>query len=410
MKKLALIIVLVSLVTINPQINGWNEASRMALTQSLVENHSFSIEKSTFIETGDKVFIDGHFYSDKPPLPAMLAAVVYWPLYQLGIKLDYGWNLAYYLILLFTVKLLWVGGVLSFYKTLNYFSRDKSLRLWYALIFAFSSLGLTWSATFSSAGMATSVLSIGLMFYFIFAKKGGNSNALLSGLFFGLATAFDAVMGIFFLCFAVLIFLKDRRSILPFLLGVSLPLGVHLTINYSFARTFLPVQFHPQYFLYEGSVWHQGMHMSSIPAALSYGFWSLFGVRGFLWYNPLLFLLIPALIRRMKQGVDNNRESRAIGVAVLMLFIVYALFTQNYGGWGYSIRYLVSVLPFFYIYLGDIHGRLQTQSQRRLFQSLVALSTLLAIVGLINPWSNPEYHQIAFLANLKQFSGFLNGY
>jgi hypothetical protein len=72
----------------------------MATVQSLVESRSFVIGDTAFTRTGDKVFINGHFYSDKPPIPSVLGALVYLPLYHLGIYLHDGRSAAYYLITL----------------------------------------------------------------------------------------------------------------------------------------------------------------------------------------------------------------------------------------------------------------------------------------------------------------------
>jgi hypothetical protein len=44
----------------------WNDESRMATIQSLVESKAFVIDHSDYAATGDKVFVAGHFYSDKP--------------------------------------------------------------------------------------------------------------------------------------------------------------------------------------------------------------------------------------------------------------------------------------------------------------------------------------------------------
>src|ERR1035441_8650027 len=63
---------------------SWNDESRMATIQSIVESHTLIIEHTDFASTGDKVFVDGHFYSDKPPMPAFLAPAIYFPLYTLG--------------------------------------------------------------------------------------------------------------------------------------------------------------------------------------------------------------------------------------------------------------------------------------------------------------------------------------
>ena len=48
--------------------HSWQEESRMATVQTLVEQGTFIIDHTEFNRTGDKVFVNGHFYSDKTPL------------------------------------------------------------------------------------------------------------------------------------------------------------------------------------------------------------------------------------------------------------------------------------------------------------------------------------------------------
>src|SRR5262245_39218547 len=70
---------------------GWNDGSRLATVESLVDFHTLAIDDSIFVRplldqvedaspypahepllengTKDKLFIDGHFYSDKSPVP-----------------------------------------------------------------------------------------------------------------------------------------------------------------------------------------------------------------------------------------------------------------------------------------------------------------------------------------------------
>jgi hypothetical protein len=93
----------------------WNDESLMATIQSLVESQSFVIDRTDFISTGDKVFVGGHYYSDKPPMPSMLGAIVYAPLHLLSLHLREGNTVAYFLVTLFTVGLVWLFGTLAFF-------------------------------------------------------------------------------------------------------------------------------------------------------------------------------------------------------------------------------------------------------------------------------------------------------
>ena len=84
-----------------PYTGSWNDGSRLATVECLVDYHTLAIDRSIFVHvpppedsgtsspypldepdlllhgTGDKLWIHGHYYSDKSPVPALLLAGVY---------------------------------------------------------------------------------------------------------------------------------------------------------------------------------------------------------------------------------------------------------------------------------------------------------------------------------------------
>src|SRR3989338_8238197 len=47
---------------------SWNDGSRFASVESMVERGTLAIDNSSFFNsTSDKIFYNGHFYSDKAP-------------------------------------------------------------------------------------------------------------------------------------------------------------------------------------------------------------------------------------------------------------------------------------------------------------------------------------------------------
>lgn len=83
-----------------PYAGGWNDGSRLAAAESLGEHGTFAIDESIFVQvppvveghptpypsdkpglllngTLDKLFIDGHYYSDKSPVPNVILAGLY---------------------------------------------------------------------------------------------------------------------------------------------------------------------------------------------------------------------------------------------------------------------------------------------------------------------------------------------
>ncbi len=406
---------LVSLFTINPRINGWNEASRMALTQSLVEQHSLIIDESVFTETGDKVYIDGHYYSDKPAMPSLLASLVYAPLHFLGLKLDYGWNLAYYLIILFTMKLFWIGSILAFRGVLSILATPRSKMTAYLFIYAFASLAFTWSSSFNNHSLAGSSLMIAFYFYLQSKRDGSFWFLILSGLFFGLAASMDIPTAIFLVGFGLLTINRFRsldRSLL-FIAGASLPLLIHFVVNYSIGGTLLPLQINPEFFVFEGSTWTEsnelsGVSVNSAMDTLKYSITCLLGPRGFIWYNPLLILLIPLLIKNIRRDKILFLESFTILMGSLILMGYYFLFSSNYGGWSYSIRWFVPILPLLFVYVFDLDAFENIHWYKPMLWGLVLCSIIIAGIGLINPWSNLDLHAVPIIANLKQLLGILS--
>ena len=59
-KQIIFILILISIFTVIPKNISWNDASRMATAQALVEDNTFSIDNTTFKNTGDKVYINNN--------------------------------------------------------------------------------------------------------------------------------------------------------------------------------------------------------------------------------------------------------------------------------------------------------------------------------------------------------------
>src|SRR5262245_17141109 len=85
-----------AILTARPYAGGWNDGSRLATVESLVDHHTWAINDSIYVtpdraaqqpyapdsvaaQTGtfDKLLIDGRFFSDKSPVPALPMAGVY---------------------------------------------------------------------------------------------------------------------------------------------------------------------------------------------------------------------------------------------------------------------------------------------------------------------------------------------
>ena len=89
----------IAVVSARDQAGGWNDGSRLATVECLIDHHTLAIDESVFVRvprinpdrdepfpypmdypqtwlfgTKDKILVNGHYYSHKSPLPAVLLA------------------------------------------------------------------------------------------------------------------------------------------------------------------------------------------------------------------------------------------------------------------------------------------------------------------------------------------------
>jgi hypothetical protein len=408
------LIVLLSLIALGATHcapTTWNDESRMGTIQSLVESHTFIIDHTEFVSTGDKVFIDGHFYSDKPPLPAMLGAMIYFPLYHLGLRLHGGNSLSYFCITLLTVSLLWVLGTLAFFHSLKFADLDGERRLLASVALGLGTIYLSWSTTFNNHEIAASFLAIGFCFL-LKAKheKFGNRDLALAGTFLSMAGAADIPTGIFYAMFLLYVFRDPslRKRVFYYVLPLLVTVLPTLAINYSFHDSIMPVQIYRSYFEYPGSPWMgsdqlSGMVTHDLTFSANYAFLTLFGPKGFLIYNPLLFIASWGLVHAIRQRDKFFWEAIFITGGSALLLLYYWLTTNNFAGWSYSIRWFVPLLPLLMFFVYPYLDGFNKLSHVRTFQTLLCISVIIAFVGALNPWSPQVYSEISFFANIEQF-------
>ena len=297
--------------------------------QALVESHTFVIDHTAFIDTGDKVFINGHFYSDKPPLPALMGVAVYWPLYQLGLRLHLGSSIADYCVTLFTVRLFWILGTLAFFHLLEYTGLEAEGRFLAAIALGLGSLYFSWSSTLNSHDLAASFFCIGFLFVLKarFAPR-VSLNLAAAGFFLSLAGTTDIPTSIFYAGFSA--YVLGNRSLRARSIYYFLPLLITvlpaLAITYSIHHSIVPVQLVGSYFQYPGSPWTGSEELSGMRGQISplYALLLLVGPRGFLLYNPLLIIALYGLARSLAERGRFFAEAVVIAVGVAAMLLYYS--------------------------------------------------------------------------------------
>lgn len=404
--------ILLTILVVNPKFE-WNNSSRLATAESLVENKTFQIDDSYFKNTGDKVLIGGNFYSDKPPLPAIFAAIVYFPLYHIfGIEFSKYPELCNYIITLIVIKLLWLFAVIAFYKSLGYTKIHNCTRNILVISLSLGTSMLTWSTTFNNHIIAAAFLSIGFLAYLKYKDKEEYKYLVYMSLALSTAGVCDIPTSIFFIIFSACLIRKEKiKNILVYYLTpaiiVTLP---SLFIHYSIHQSILPLQLIPEYFVYEGSPWIgdklqrlSGVQINNFEFILSYTFHSLFGYRGFLIFNPVMIISLIGMANIIKQKNLYALECKAIMFSSIILILYYLVFTNDYGSNSYSIRWFVPILPLIMFFGYGSEKYIidpDSKSIRPYYLALFIFSFFIALVGCINPWSYMHDYDSPVYANI----------
>lgn len=412
-KKASLLLLLIGFLTIAPRVTGWNDATRIAMIESVVERGTLRIDDSEFLDfTGDKIYVDEHFYSDKPLFPSAFGVIAYWPVYQLGIELGYGPNLAYYLITLLTIKLSWFFGISTFYSSLQYTGLKDKQRLHITTALALGSLYLSWSATFNNHLMSAAHMMIGFSF-FLHAKYGDAPkrlplNLFLAGLFISLAGVEELPQSLFYIGFLVLILLNPdlRRGSVYYLGSAVFTVLPTLYAYYAVTGSIIPVPLQPELYMYPGAPWYEEEHklFETIRNQgwdfVRYSFTALFGARGFFLYNPLLFWAVPNVYREIKKKRKFYQEALVIVIVTLLIAFYYLSYTQDFSGGSYSIRWFIIFLPLFFFFLyASFEG---VEDMPRNFKTVYLFAMIIALIGVFNPWSKHWLHSVPIIANIAE--------
>jgi hypothetical protein len=401
-----LLAAIVASLSARPYAGGWNDGSRLATVECLIDYRTLAIDRSIFVQvpadlrptpystaepdllqhgTGDKLYIDGHFYSDKSPVPALLMAGVYQ-----GWQWLTGWtarerpDLFCWVMTVFTSGLAYIVAVWSTYQLGGALRLPLATSLMLTASFALATVTLPYVQQVSNH-----ILLLGVAAPLFLAltrlspapislpspqrKQGGPPNPCsrcglgvgflltiaLVGTLAGLGYTIDLGAGPVLLAgtFAVVVF--RTRHVLPvavFLLAAAPWLVLHHAVNYAVGGTFKPANAVPEYFLWPGCSFNPnnltgGWQHPNMGHFLWYSFELLGSKKGFFNHNPGLFLLLPALILMPRRKLAERPELLLAFGWNAATWLAYAATSNNYSGLCCSIRWFVPLLASSYYML-----------------------------------------------------------
>jgi hypothetical protein len=322
--------------------DGWNQGVRIAELHAIVMKHTIQIDAYHEL-TGDKAYIDGHYYSEKAPamvvfaLPAFAATVSIQRV--LGIDPDgqAAWRVSEWIATAASVGLLAaLGGVAFFALLVERFDPLTAVLGTFGLFLG----SITWpyaTSLFAHAG------TIGLLCIALWAalSKPAPRRDLIAGLAAGFAMASEypgvipcAVLGLYLGSTSLPRMWRYGLATIPgavlILANNYVTTGSLLSVSYGANANFPEIS--------TGNAMGFNLPNLQVMFALFIGEY-----RGLFFWCPVLMLAIAGLIELI-------RKERAIAVMVsavtVMILLQVASFFMAFGGNAIGPRYLAPALPF----------------------------------------------------------------
>ncbi len=426
-----------------PFASSWNDGSRLASVESLVERNTFCIDESVFLTppaelfdqgtppydpdntlarrgTLDKLYINDRYYSDKPPLVSVPLAVAYRGLMQLGLPKPsarpdvFAWVIC--VLLSGTGYAVAVGCMWSLGTRVGL---SPKWRLIWLGAFALSTVlpVYTRSANNHIAQLgAVAAICVFLCRIADAAREGRTawSSLLAAGFVTGFAYNLDFGVGPpLVLAVLTVVALRTRRIFAVAACGFALlpcVVGGH-AINFAIGGDWLkPLNMHPEYLAWPGNPFETtmtGVVRTRYFAQFTYTLDLLFGKKGFLTHNPPLLLALVAGAFVLRRRSSEPRPSGSVGktlpdgrgsdcardrVELLALvawcavgWLMYGVLSKNHGGACVSVRWFVPFLvPGFWLLANVLKERPEF---RRDFAVLAACGVpLAASAWVVGPW------------------------
>ncbi len=404
----------VAVVGATDHASSWNDGSRLATVECLVDHGTWIIDRSIFVVapletcphpygnqaaefphgTLDKLFIDGHYYSDKPPVPALLTAGPYWLWRACGgpsaaARPDwFCWCMT-----LCTSGLAYVVAIVCTNALARRIALPAMHRLMVIAAFAFGTLALPYSRSVNNHE-----LLLGVTAALLLALE--RSSFLCAGLLAGLAYTIDLGAGpvicagtmTYILAFQIrqrpIVAATIRQLALIGMVTMLFP-ALHHSLNYYIGGTWRPANANAAYFEWPGcpfdaSTMSGAWNHSSPLAFMGYSLDLLVGKKGFWGHNLPLLIALPLLAALLRHQQPRR------GLVVLCLawsvgvWVIYAAGSRNYSGACVSVRWYVPLVsPLMYA------AMLALRVRPKLFGAMVWLTLCGTAINTLAWWHGP---------------------
>jgi len=377
-----------------------HEYSRLGTVESLVERQTFQLDDSTFIDTLDKIYRNGHYYSHQPPLLALIEAPVYWALHVPGLRFNNRGRLVLtYLFSLLTNGLALAFTILMFRQILLLGGVAPPARDVYAVLLPLGTWLLPYGLVANNHGISGLLLTV-TIYLLLKMEWQGLTTARLSGagLAIGALSAIEWLPLVSFMPLAIVHFLRrgdlTRRGSLALTAGILAPLVIHGVANVRITGDLIPAGFHHEYFNYPGSAFDDRsltgtIKYDSVGAAAGYAWASLVTGKGYFAFAPILALGVIAGVLEWRWWARARGVYLVLIGGTLLSLAASIITTNNFGGGAVGFRHATYLAPaMLTLLLPWLATPPAARPRAMVVPAIAALSVMLMIVfASARPWS-----------------------
>ena len=411
----------IAVIGARPYAGGWNDGSRLATVESLVDRRTFAIDESIFVTpsladpsaptpyrtgdlllergTQDRLLIDGRYYSDKSPLPAVLLAGAYAPLQRVtGLTARSRPDLFVYVLTLLWSGLGYVIAVTGMFALAHRISGSGKQALAIAASMGLSTTALTYSRQVNNHLPLLAVVTLLLLVAQVTAAapREGSRGPFWIGALAGLGYAIDLGMGPVLVATSLALVLHRGpfgRSLVLFLAGCLPWMLLHHALNFHIGGTIRPANSVAAYFEWPGSPFGEATmtgrwNHDHVGDFVVYAGELLVGRKGFLFHNlPVLLACVAwPLLAGRGSTIRERPEVCFAGALAVGTWAIYAALTVNLSGVCASIRWFVPLLaPGFFV------ASVYLRERPERWPLFLGLSMTGAIVAGLLWWSGPWF-------------------
>ncbi len=388
-KILIFLIVILASTYVQPRPDD-NARSRLALVRAVVEEHRFEID--SFHEgTVDKSFYNGHYYTDKAIGSSLAGIAFYYTVERISTWIHRPpsrefVSSAWMTLIPITVPVALIAPLI--YDLVKRITARKGYALIVALSISIGTPFYIYGAAYYGHSLAGACLFAAFHIWYRArdeTRLPSIFSIILSGFLLGFAVTTEypsAVLGLLIGFYILYVLweqarLTDWRSYLFAAIGGSIPIGIMLLYNTAVYGIPLTIGYSHE----ASDVFFEGMQsglMGIGPPNIKVLFYTTFHTaEGVFWQSPVLILAFAGWFAMSRARTHLPEQILSLAM-IAIYFVMLSGFYLWWGGFSFTPRHLIPVMPFFAIPLALVPDRLRKISPAL---SLIAIIQMLMVIA-----------------------------